>query len=69
MLVIHEIFLGGTRAEIGRAADVYAAVEMLPGAIVEILEDAAHPDHYDAMMVERGLLRQFTIEPEKRHDA
>lgn len=69
MLIIHEIFGGGSRAEIGRADDIYTAVDMLPGSIVMIEEDSLHPDHYDAMMEERGVLRQFTIEPEKRHVA
>lgn len=68
MLVIHEITGAGQRAEIGRADDVYAAVDMLPGHIVMIEEDADHPDHYDAMIRQGGALRQFTIEPVS-HDA
>lgn len=64
MLIIREIHHGGTRTEIGRAADVYEAVQKLPGEIVLIEEDASHPDCYDAMMQTLAGLRQFTIEPE-----
>lgn len=63
MLIIHEITGGGHWAEIARADDIYSAVEILPGNIVLIEEDADHPGCYDALMQQAGAVRQFTIEP------